>query len=441
MDSARKIAIDVLQQVIYDGAYSNIELNNKLKNCKLNDKDKGLVTEIVYGTLKYKYSIDKIISYYIKKTDSIDGYILNILRTAIYQIRYLNKIPDFAAVNESVELTKIKNPKLSKLVNAVLRNYLRNKKITYCNSKDIVEKLSFKYSFHPWMVKMFNKQYGKEITEKILNESNKTPAVTVRVNDLKTNYEEAWHSLSKFGYTIEEGSVCPEAIKIIKGKNIESNPLFKEGMITVQDESAMLVAPSLDLEENFNVLDLCSAPGGKSTHISEIMNNTGRVYAYDVHKSKMRFIKENSERLGIDNIVCSVMDASILNKELINRADRILIDVPCSGLGIIRKKPEIKWNKNSQNTNKLIDIQRKIMTNAAKYTKLGGILVYSTCTLNKNENEKNIKWFLDNFPQFKLVPVYYGKLDNIIYDEKGFATIIPGNNMDGFFIAKFIRNW
>ncbi len=216
---------------------------------------------------------------------------------------------------------------------------------------------------------MFISQYGIEIAEKILKGLNERPNITVRVNNLKIDYDEAFEKLDEYGYNIEEGYICPEAIQIIKGKNIEKNPLFIEGDITVQDESAMLVAPSMELTEESIVLDLCSAPGGKTTHISEIINNKSKVYAYDVHQNKLSLIEENAKRLGIKNVETDVCDAAIFNKELKEIAHRVLMDVPCSGLGIIRKKPEIKWTKNEKEIKNIIDIQRKIMNNGASYLK------------------------------------------------------------------------
>lgn len=436
MNDVREIALDTLNEVFYKDAYSNIILNYKLNASKLEERDKALVTEIVYGTIKYKYTIDKILDNFLKSgTNKLDKQIVNILRIGVYQIKYLDRIPDFAAVNECVELAKKRSFKFSKLVNGVLRNFIRNKDLKI-EFKNDIKRLSFQYSFPEWMVELFVKQYDKEIAERILIGLNSVPSNTVRVNNLKTNYDEVWQNLESNEYNIREGKVCPESIQIIKGRSIEKNPFFKEGYITVQDESAMLVAPSMELEDDMVVLDLCSAPGGKTTHIAEIMNNTGSIYAFDIHPNKLTLIKQNIERLGMTNINLDAMDASVFNKELSNKADRVLIDVPCSGLGIIRKKPEIKWNKTNKDLKSLIPIQRDIMKNAAQYVKPGGIILYSTCTLNKEENEKNIKWFLENFKEFKIEPLFYGNIDNIIYNEVGTVTILPDDNMDGFFIAK-----
>lgn len=441
MVTDRKVAIEVLEAVFFKNAYSNIALNNALNKYKLNEKDKGFITEIVYGTIKYKYTIDIILNNYIKKgIKSVDSYILNILRIGIYQLRYLDKVPNFAAVNECVELGKSKSKGSSKLINGVLRNYIRNKDTKYYNENSLVEKLSFEYSYPKWMVDLFLKQYGKTNVEKILKGLNSIPSITVRVNNIKSDYETVWNLLEDNNYNIEEGMVCPEAIRIIKGKGIDKNPLFKEGLITVQDESAMLVAGVMDLEDNMNVMDICSAPGGKTTHISEIMNNTGKVLAFDIYENKLDLIKENKERLGVKNIDPTLGDGAVYNKKYSEFANRILIDAPCSGLGIIRKKPEIKYTKNSKDLKSIVNIQRKILENGVKYLKKDGVLVYSTCTLNKKENIENVKWFLKKFPNFKIEKIFLGNLDNFIYDEYGTLTILPNEYMDGFYIAKFKKD-
>jgi 16S rRNA (cytosine967-C5)-methyltransferase len=440
MISTREIAVNVLVEVFDKGAYSNILLGRELNKSGLNDKDKALTTEIVYGTLKYKYTIDTILNYFIKSDlGKLDIYILNILRISIYQILYLDKIPEFAAVNEAVDLAKRRSLKSSKLVNGVLRNYLRNKNICYYDKDNKIDELCFKYSFPNWMVKLFIDQYGEFEVEKILSGLNMIPGITVRVNNLKSQYEEVWNELLKLGYGVEEGNVCPEAIIINKGRNVEDNPLFKKGIITVQDESAMLVAPSMDLEENMIVLDLCSAPGGKACHVAELMNNTGKVLAFDIYKNKLDLVQQNAERLGIKNISYNALDASKYSEEFNDLGDRVLIDVPCSGLGIIRKKPEIKWNKDTKSTKELIKIQRSILVNSSKYVKRNGKLIYSTCTLNKEENERNLNWFINKYPEFEVEPLYYGNVDNIIYHKEGYMTILPNKHMDGFFIAKIIR--
>ncbi|MBU5316299.1 16S rRNA (cytosine(967)-C(5))-methyltransferase RsmB [Clostridium bornimense] len=438
MKSGREVAVEVLDEVFFKKAYSNIALNNALNKSNVRDIDKGLITELVYGTLKHKYTIDEIIKAITgRNIRDIDKFSINIIRITIYQLKYLSRIPEFAAVNEAVELTKKRaGIKMASFVNAVVRTYIRgDKKPTF---KNIDYKEAFKYSLEPWMIQSLRKDYGT-YSPAIFKGLNERPAVTVRVNCLKGDYDDVFAKLEELGYEVNEGFVSPDAIEIVRGKSIEENPLFKEGYITVQDESAMLVASIMDLEEGFDVLDVCAAPGGKTTHIAELMNNKGKVVACDIHENKLKLVEENAERLGIDIIETKTYNGEEFNEEFENSFDRVLIDVPCSGLGIIRKKPEIKWEKKESDISSIQNIQRNIMKNASKYVKKDGVLVYSTCTLNLKENDGNVKWFLENNPDYEIEKVFFGALDNMIYDKLGYVTILPNKSMDGFFMAKFRR--
>ena len=433
--NSRKVARQIVQRVLEEGAYSNLVLSKELNNKEIDEKDKGLITEIVYGTLRRKRTLDVLIGNFVKDINLLDPRILNILRVAIYQMYFLDKVPEYAACNEAVEEAKEVSEEAAKLVNGILRNYIRDEKEIIVPGNRIDE-LAYKFSFQPWMIRLFIKQYGEEKTMKLMAGLNETPKVSVRVNEFKAEYDEVFERLENMGYNIEEGYACPEAIAIKGGKSIEDNELFKEGLITVQDESAMIVAPLLDLKEGEKVLDLCAAPGGKTTHIGELLNNTGEVIAFDLHENKLSLIEENVERLGLSNIKCKAMDATKLNAEYISYADKVLIDVPCSGLGIIRKKPEIKWNKKRQDLRDLVNVQRDIMENAWQYLKPNGTLLYSTCTLNKEENEDNIKWFLSKYNDAKIEKIYIGNNSNFLYNDNGSLTILPNDSMDGFFIAK-----
>lgn len=438
--NCRKIAINVLERIINEGAYSNIILSNELNNSDLSDKDKALVTEIVYGTLRRLKTIDTIIASFVKDVSIMDKKILNILRVAIYQMNYLDKVPSYAACNEAVEEAKEVSEKDSKLVNGILRNFVKKDGKFDIVFRNKIDEIAYDLSFQPWMVRMFIKQYGENEALEILDGLNNTPKMTVRVNTIKGDYEEVYEELEEAGYNIEEGCICPEAISIKGGKGIENNKAFVDGKVTVQDESAMLVSPLLDLEDGMKVLDLCCAPGGKTTHIGELLNNTGEVLGFDLHENKLELVKENYERLGITNIKLNQMDATKLDAKLVSYADRILLDVPCSGIGIIRKKPEIKWNKTRKDLKEIVGVQRDILENAWEYLKKGGIMVYSTCTLNKEENEENIKWFLSKHKDVKIEKVFVGKGANLCYDDLGTLTILPNEYMDGFFVAKLKKN-
>ena len=438
--NSRELAVSILDRIINQGSYSNITLSNELNNSDLSDKDKGLVTELVYGTLRRLKSLDMIIGSFVRDTSVMDKKIFSILRVAIYQMEYLDKVPSYAACNEAVEMAKEVSEKESKLVNGILRNYVKKDGTLEIEFMNKIEEMAYEFSFDSWMIRMFIKQYGEKETVKILNGLNCTPKVTVRVNNLKYDYDEVFEELEALEYEVTEGNVCPEAIVIKGGRGLESNPMFQEGKITVQDESAMLVAPLLDIEEGQTVIDLCSAPGGKTTHISELLNNTGEVLAFDLHANKLDLIKSTAERLGITNIKLAEMDGTKLDVKLIGLADRLLLDVPCSGLGIIRKKPEIKWNKKRKDLKDLVFVQRDIMDNGWEYLKKDGIMIYSTCTLNKEENEENIEWFLNKHKDAEIVKVFIGNGDNFKYDNLGTLTILPNEYMDGFFVAKIKKN-
>lgn len=438
--NCRKVAINILERIINEGAYSNIILSNELNNSDLSDKDKALVTEIVYGTLRRLKTIDTIIASFVKDISIMDKKILNILRVAVYQMNYLDKVPSYAACNEAVEEAKEISDKDSKLVNGILRNFVKKEGKFDIVFRNKIDEIAFDLSFEPWMVRMFIKQYGEHEALEILEGLNNTPKMTVRVNSIKGDYEDVYEELEEAGYNIEEGCICPEAISIKGGKGIENNQAFVDGKITVQDESAMLISPLLDLEEGMKVLDLCCAPGGKTTHIGELLNNTGEVLGFDLHENKLELVKENYERLGITNIKLAQKDATKLDAKLVSYADRVLLDVPCSGIGIIRKKPEIKWTKKRKDLKEIVEVQREILENAWEYLKTGGVMVYSTCTLNKEENEENIKWFLSKHKDASIEKVFIGKGSNLCYNQMGTLTILPNEYMDGFFVAKIKKN-
>lgn len=435
--NSREVALNIINRVLIEGAYSNLVLSNELNESDLNEKDRALVTELVYGTIRRKKTLDMIISNYIKDISLMDERVLNILRMAIYQMHFLDKVPEFAACNEAVELAKQISVQDSKLVNGILRSYTKNP--DDMDVKDKIDRLVYQYSYEPWFIRMMYKQYGEENGRKILSGLNATPKVTVRVNASKGDYDEVFERLEEMGYDVEEGYACPEAIIIKGGSSIENNELFKEGLITVQDESAMLVSPLLDLNPGDVALDLCAAPGGKTTHIAELLEDEGKVYSFDLHENKLSLINENLHRLGLNNVEVEAMDATKLNSKYVACADKVLIDVPCSGLGIIRKKPEIKWNKSRKSLKDLVPTQRAIMENAWMYLKNGGTMIYSTCTLNTEENQDNIEWFLNKYKDAKVEKIFLGNMDNFIYNNDGSLTILPNEYMDGFYIAKISK--
>lgn len=438
-DLARYVAVKTLCD-IEEGAFSNIKLNHYFKKYDMKPLDRAFTSEIVYGTLRNLIKIDYFINKFSNvKTNKMTKWVLNSIRIAVYQIFYMDKVPEYAAINESVEIVKQREKRASGFVNGVLRSILRNKEqFDKINVKDKIKGLSIQYSHPEWMVKMFIDEFGEEFTEELLKANNTTPKLSIRVNTLKVSREELKAILIDKGIKVYDGLI-EEALILEEFSNIEKSEEFNKGLFIIQDESSMLPSKVLDVKEDMKVLDLCSAPGGKTTHIAQLMNNKGQIVAFDIHEHKLKLIKDNSNRLGIDIIDAKLKDAEIFMEEYIDYADRVLVDAPCSGLGLLRKKPEIKYNVKREDIEKLVLIQKNILNNAAKYVKKDGYIVYSTCTITSQENEKVIEEFLKENNNFILEDVR-DFVPDILKTDKKYLKIFPNiHKMDGFFIAKLKR--
>ena len=438
---AREIAFKILCDIEENNNYSNIAINKHFKNIKLSNQDRGLATEIVYGVIENKYYLDYIIDKLSKiKTQKLSTYVKILLRMGIYQIAFLNSISDYAAVNETVNLVKKYDKRSSGFVNAILRNIIRNKEelLNVDIENDDIMYLSTKYSYSPWMIKNFINSFGKDFTEDLIEANNEKPSIYLRTNTLKITRDELIEKLKENGLKAYKVSMVDEAIKVENLKDIENNDLFKEGLFTIQDISSMIASKVLNPKEDSMALDVCSAPGGKTTHIATLMKNTGKVISRDVFEHKLKLINNTVNRLGLTNVEVQNFDASILDENSIDKFDYVLADVPCSGLGIIRRKPEIKY-KLKKEIKDLPIIQRKILDNASKYVKVGGNLLYSTCTILDSENIEVINSFLNENNNFELVPIDEVNVD-LDNQEKGYLKIYPNiHGMDGFFISKLKR--
>ena len=442
--NAREIAIKVLNEVNGKGAYSNVSIRRNTDNT-MSTLDERFVRELVYGVIENKLYIDWIIKKFSKvKFKKIAPMVKEILRIGVYQIIYLEKTPDSAVVNESVKLAKRYSHKgVHGFVNGVLRSVSRNKdNIELPNKeKNLVSYLSIKYSHPEWLIERWIDEYGVCFTEELCNTNNEKPLLNIRVNTLKINREELVKRLSEQGFELEKTTYSNDGIIVKNPVRITETEEFKKGYFHIQDESSMLVAQIMNPTEGSIVIDVCSAPGGKTTHIAQQMNNNGKIIARDIYKHKLKLVQENVERLGINIIKTEVFNATDIDEELIEKADYCLVDAPCSGLGLIRRKPEIKWNKTEEKLNEIIDLQYKILQTSSKYVKSDGILVYSTCTIEKEENIELIKRFLQENKEFKLVG-FNELLDEEIFEttKQGFVEIYPNiHGMDGFFIAKMAR--
>ncbi|MBP2646348.1 MAG: rsmB, partial [Firmicutes bacterium] len=398
--SAREVALDIIGEVVTEGAYANIALARKLTRQRLGDQDRRFVTELVYGTVKAGHTIDWILGHYCSRPlTKIPAVIRNILRMGIYQVFFLSKVPVSAACNEAVELAKkYGHAGTVKFVNAVLRNAARNKEKAVYPDKDKkpVEYLALKY-FHPtWMVARWLNRLGFEQTEALLEYNNDTPPLSVRTNTLKLTREALLDKLKEEGVTAEPSAWTPEGIICHEYPALANLNTLKEGQMQVQDESSMLVAHVLSPQPGEFIIDACGAPGGKSTHIAALMGNRGRVVSGDIYKHKLEITQANAERLGISIIETKEMDATKLDIHFAGQADRVLVDAPCSGLGVLRRKPDSRWRKTETMLLELPKLQSAILTSAAACVKPGGVLVYSTCTTEPEENQQVVEAFLQN---------------------------------------------
>lgn len=409
MKSSRLIAFETLYKIFYDNAYSNIALDKAIKDIK---EDKPFISALVYGVVERKITLDYFINKYV--TSKPKPKILTILRLGAYQLLYMDKVPSSAAINESVKLTRdIKQDYYSSLVNAVLH------KID--NDRNVPDDLSVRYSVPENLINMWIKQYGREIVENFLPSINERPPVFSVPNSLYVDADELLYELMCDGI---DGEAVGDVVMITSAFDLNTSKAFMNGLFHIEDLSSYECALALGAEPGDIVLDVCSAPGGKAFTIAEQMNNNGEIFAFDLYEHRVNQIIEGADRLGISIIKADINDASVYN-ENIPLADKILCDVVCSGFGIIRRKPEIRY-KELDSVADLPAIQLKILETSAKYLKNSGTLVYSTCTLNKKENEKVVSAFLNNNSNYSLKE-----------EKTSFPSELGG---DGFYYAVLIKN-
>lgn len=437
----REMAMKILIDIDERDAYSNIVINKYLDN-NMDSRDESFIREIVYGVLENKLYIDHIISKASKiKLKKIHYNILEILRIGIYQIVFMDRIPDSAAVNESVKLAKKYGHRGTiGYVNGMLRSIIRDKdRFLNIDVKDKIDYISIKYSHPKFMVERWAKEYGLEFTEDLCKKNNEVPSLNIRVNTLKISRENLRERLSQKDIKTKYGRYAYDCLVVENPQGIVDTHEFKEGLFTIQDESSMLVSQVMNPRKGSLVLDVCAAPGGKSTHMGQIMENKGMIISRDIFQHKIQLIEDNARRLGADIIKAEVFDALNRDRDLIDKLDYCLLDAPCSGLGLIRRKPEIKWNRVEEDIKSLSDLQYRIIDNIKDYVKIGGILVYSTCTVEKEENILLIDRFIEENPGFKLIGIEdrFQNRDGLDTLEHGYIQLFPNiHDTDGFFIAK-----
>lgn len=431
IDKTREIALKTLYKIDKEEAYSNIELNEQIKQNRKNltEKDIGLISEIVYGVTTWRLTLDEIIKKYSKiKIKKISPWILNILRMGIYQIIFLDKIPKSAAVNESVNLAKrYGHSSSSNFVNAILRKIEKNDYEEFFKIEDDIERISKTTSMPKWIVEELMKNNEIKKVEEICKNSNIKPKIIIRVNSLKINKQELIKKLKEKGIECNEPQEKVDDFLILeKIKNIENIDEFKKGYFTIQDISAGQTARILNPQPGELVLDACSAPGGKTTYMAELMKNEGKIEAWDIHEHRTKLVEKNAQRLGIDIIETKVKDASLYDESLKEKFNKILLDVPCLGIGVIKRKPDIKWKRKPEDVKNITEIQKKILDNCSKYLKKNGVMVYSTCSILEKENQDIVDKFLKENNDYYIRP------------EKT-RNILPNEEKDVFFICKIYR--
>lgn len=421
----RELVLDMLLQITRDGEYSHIVIKNVLDKYQYLDKrERAFITRVVNGTLERMIEIDYIINLFSKvKVNKMKPLIRTILRSSVYQMKYMDSVPDSAICNEAVKLAGKRGfVNLKGFVNGVLRNISRNlDKINYPDEKDKVSYLSVKYSLPEWLVKQWLNVYDEETVKTIGSAFLEEKPLTVRFNERKIKKEDLVGILKKEGVTVGEVPEIPCALYLSGYDHLSALPSFCEGLYQVQDLSSMQVALWSGVKEGDQVLDVCAAPGGKSIHIAELLNGTGHVEARDLTEYKVDLLRDNIERSGLTNIEAVCQDATVYDPDKKKSADIVIADLPCSGLGVLGKKPDLRYKMNEKTEADLVELQRKILSVVKDYVKPDGKLLYSTCTIHREENEGNVEWFLKEYPEFELVK-----------DKQ----MIPGKDTgDGFYIV------
>ena len=436
-ESAREVAFKVLKDAEKNRTYSNIAVDRVLSRSELLGADRGLVTAIVMGVVERKLTLDAIISSLSQKGEQTDSDARVLLRMGIYQLYFLDRIPDHAAVNETVALAP---KRLRGFINAVLREFLRRRESGRLESlfpsreEDMLGYLSVKYSFPKDVCAEFIKIYGTERTEVIFEKFNSAPPLTLRINTLKISRDDYSGRLRESGIDFRLSDRLENAV-LLDGVAYNELPGVDEGWFFIQDEASQICVEALGALSGETIVDVCSCPGSKSFGSAIRMKNEGKIHSFDLHKSKLPLIEKNAERLGISIIGTAERDGRTPDESLFGRADRVLCDVPCSGLGVIAKKPEIRYKSISE-FERLPEIQYEILSASARYVRKGGILVYSTCTVLPRENRENVERFLSEHKEFEAVDFRVGELAS----SYGMLSLSPDiDGTDGFFVAKMRR--
>ncbi|MCK8823616.1 16S rRNA (cytosine(967)-C(5))-methyltransferase RsmB [Fuchsiella alkaliacetigena] len=445
--TGRQVALEVIYRVNEEGAYSNLALNQLFNKYSLAKREKPLATELVYGSLRWRNTLDWILKQFAdRKLKKMDKWSRNILRLGVYQLLFLDGIPVSAACNESVELAKqYQHQGAAGFVNGILRNLLREleslAEVQFPNLKeDPVQHIRYRYSFPQWLVEIWVKKYGVEETIELCQAFNQRPTVTIRSNSLCLTAEQLRTELEEAGLEVELASHLPQLLKLKQAADLTELAAFKQGKFQIQGAASLLTTLLLAPQPGQRVLDLCSAPGGKTTHLAELMENQGQIVANELHEHRLELVKRNCARLRVEIVEPSLADGRNLAFE--QSFDKILVDAPCSGLGMIAKKPELKWQQKPQDVQALSELQLELLLNASQYLKPGGELIYSTCTITEEENWAVVEQLLAQRPDLEIVDLSSAAAEFGIPNEsllRGALSLLPsmepGEN-EGYFIVK-----
>lgn len=443
LEKCRELAVEILLKVEKKNAYADILLDHSLKKASLSSRDRALLTQLVYGALRWRGRIDWYLSQFLHRSLSgTNAYIRNLLRLTLYQLLFLDKVPDYAAVNEGVELAKRHGgARAGGLVNGVVRRILREKdKLPDPDPKDdAILYLSVRWSHPDWLVKKWLGYFGREETESLLKADNQESPLTLRANRLKGDREGLREKLRARGFNAAPTRWSPQGIQLKSAGAADQFPGFQEGFFQVQGEASQLIGYLVDPQPGERVLDACAAPGGKTTHLAELMRDNGELIVTDISVKGLEKLKQNVQRLGLTSVRPFAVDVSRgLTGALALPYDRILVDAPCSGLGTLRSHPEAKWQKDERDIRRLSKLQKKIVRRLSSYLKPGGILVYATCTLTREENEGVMEDFLDHEKGFVLDNAQdtLPREAKHMISGKYFLALPHKHNTDGFFAAR-----
>lgn len=441
----RQTMLDILLRIEEDSGYSHLLINQYIESRQLNLKDVALLTEVIYGTVQRQLTLDYYLQSFINPKQKVEPWVRVLLRMSVYQMVYLDRVPHYAIIHEAVNIAKHRGHRgIASFVNGVLRSVQRKGVPSTSSIQGDIKRLSIETSHPSWLVKRWINTYGFKLTESMCQANLKQKPLAARVQPLRISRDEAIAQLMKEDVQAKPSLFSEQGLIIERG-NILNTPLFSDGYITIQDQTSMLASEMLDVSPNMHVLDACSAPGGKVTHLAELMNDQGSIHAFDLHKNKLRLIKKRAADLQLTIIQTKQGDARHLRSEYPDETfDRILVDAPCSGLGVIRSKPDIKYNKSLSDIHRLAAIQLDILTELAPLLKKGGCLVYSTCTVDYDENENVVQQFLNKYKNFKVDPQFFTSLSPHVQEGPGVSQsglqIFPHMyETDGFFLTRLKR--